>query len=81
MTMCKGSIDAGLYDAISNTITSRRKQLGITQSDMAVRLNAKRRTYQRWEAGDATLNSILRICKELDLVVLVIPKDQIKGVE
>lgn len=71
-------MDSGFNVAICQIIVNKRKERGYTQTDMAEMLNTNRRTYQRWEEGNLTLDQLLRICNELKLSVLILPDELLK---
>ncbi len=77
--MCKVMIKAGNNGAISDTVIARRKQKGLSQGDMVTLLKTKRRTYQRWESGDVSLKQLQSICSHLDLIMIILPKEQIEA--
>jgi len=58
-------------------VQNEREKAQLTQFKMAERLNMSRRTYQRREKGQLTLIDFEKICKELGLVVLVLPADNV----
>lgn len=70
----------GSYDALIEIMINKRKELKLTQSQMADKLNIKRRTYQRWETGNLTLSQFADVCNRLELVILVIPECLLKNV-
>lgn len=41
------------YLRLVTTLIERRKELGWTQEDAALRVGTSRRTFQRWELGEA----------------------------
>jgi len=64
-------------DQMIELIANRRKSKGLTQAQIGKMMGISARTYQRKEAGAASINEILQICKILDLHILLIPKEQI----
>ncbi len=58
-------------------IRNRRKQLGITQAELAKRCGIKQSNYSRFETGAQlpTLDTLLTICDELKLELTLAPVD------
>lgn len=57
---------------LSTLITAKRKQLGITQIEMANRLNIDRKTYANWEGGNLSVNQLVNVCNILGLKIQLI---------
>lgn len=66
------------YDVLMKIIADRRKIKGWTQAKAAKELNTTKRTYQRWEGGDVSLNQLQSILDKLDLIMIILPKELIK---
>lgn len=61
---------------IAKFIASRRKQLGMEQKDMYMRIGMKQQQYQRIEAGsDVKLSTLLRVLDGLDLELSIATKE------
>mgnify|MGYP000244680133 CR=1 FL=1 len=60
---------------ISKLLIEQRKELGIEQKDMYMRIGMKQQQYQRIEAGsDVKLSTLLRVLEGLDLELSITPK-------
>lgn len=46
---------------ISNELLSRRKALGLSQSELAAKLEVAPNTVARWERGERTIPNMLRL--------------------
>lgn len=60
---------AGLQGVIAGTISMKRQLLGMTQKDLAEKLNVSQGLVSRWERAETnfTLESLVRIASALDL--------------
>ncbi|VAW76973.1 hypothetical protein MNBD_GAMMA13-244 [hydrothermal vent metagenome] len=62
--------------SLSQQMRDRRKQLGLRQGDMALRIGMSQQHYQRVEAGhDVRLSTLLRIADGLKLDIMLMPKE------
>ena len=62
-------------DEIAALLIEQRKNLGIEQKDMYMRIGMKQQQYQRIEAGsDLKLSTLLRVLEGLDLELSIVPK-------
>lgn len=60
---------------IAKIITQQRKNLGIEQKDMYMRIGMKQQQYQRVEAGsDIKLSTLLRVLEGLELELVISPR-------
>lgn len=66
---------------ILNQIKSRRKDLGLKQKDMMLRVGMSRQQYQRLESrGNPRLDTLELIAKGLRMEVLLIPQEKLRAV-
>ena len=49
----------------NSDLKAARKRLNLTQSEMALKLNTRTRTYQDWELGRTKLPGLLSVTLEL----------------
>ncbi|HDN2511322.1 TPA: helix-turn-helix domain-containing protein [Providencia rettgeri] len=64
---------------IASTLIKQRKNLGLEQKDMYMRIGMKQQQYQRVEAGnDIKLSTFLRVLEGLDLALSIVQKDSNK---
>ncbi|WGW01032.1 helix-turn-helix transcriptional regulator [Vibrio sp. YMD68] len=62
-------------DEIAALLIEQRKNQGIEQKDMYMRIGMKQQQYQRIEAGsDVKLSTLLRVLEGLDLELSIVPK-------
>ena len=62
-------------------IKKRRKELGLKQSDMMMRIGVSRQQYQRLEAkGNPRLDTLELIAKGLNGELMLIPQEQVSAV-
>lgn len=67
---------------ITQLLSDRRKELGMEQADMYMRIGMKQQQYQRIEAGsDIKLSTLLRVLEGLDLELSISPKEKPKPVQ
>jgi transcriptional regulator with XRE-family HTH domain len=60
----------------------RRKALGLRQQDMEMRIGMPRQQYQRLESGgNPRLDTLELVAKGLNMQVMLIPEDKVRGVE
>ncbi len=64
---------------IAKTISDRRHELGLDQSDMRMKIGMSQQQYQRIEAGnDLRVSSLLRVLDGLGLQLLLVPDEVLK---
>ena len=58
---------------ISNLIKNKRKEKGLTQEELAQRLNVTEKAISRWETGRGTpdISLLIPLAKELKIEVLI----------
>lgn len=59
-------------DNLNTLIRNKRKSLGITQTELAGRLNIDRKTYANWESGNLSVKQLVNVCNILGLKIQVI---------
>lgn len=63
---------------IRNQIKNRRKELGLKQKDMMLRVGMSRQQYQRLESrGNPRLNTLELVAKGLRMEVLLVPQEKL----
>ncbi len=68
-------------NSLLSQIKSRRKALGLKQSDMMLRVGMSRQQFQRLEAqGNPRLNTLELIALGLNCELMLIPKDKAQAV-
>lgn len=68
-------------NSLLSQIKSRRKALGLKQSDMMLRVGMSRQQFQRLEAqGNPRLNTLELIALGLNCELMLIPKDKARAV-
>lgn len=66
---------------IHNQIKGRRKELGLKQKDMMLRIGMSRQQYQRLESrGNPRLDTLELVAKGLRMEVLLIPQEKLRAV-
>ncbi len=66
---------------ILDQIKSRRKDLGLKQKDMMLRVGMSRQQYQRLESrGNPRLETLELVAKGLRMEVLLIPQEKLRAV-
>ncbi len=66
---------------IRNQIKSRRKELGLKQKDMMLRIGMSRQQYQRLESkGNPRLDTLELVARGLRMEVLLIPREKLRAV-
>lgn len=66
---------------IRDQIKSRRKELGLKQKDMMLRVGMSRQQYQRLESrGNPRLDTLKLLAKGLRMEVLLIPQEKLRMV-
>lgn len=73
-----------MMNYVTQLIVEQRKEMKLSQKEMAKGLGISRQHYNRIEKGNMSLEYFLIICKILDLQVLLVPEkfynhDNIKG--
>jgi transcriptional regulator with XRE-family HTH domain len=67
---------------IHQQLKQRRKQLGLKQEDMQMRVGMARQQYQRLEdAGNPSLNNLELVAKGLQLELMLIPQEKLQAVK
>ena len=67
---------------LSSGIEKRRRELGLNQSDMLMKIGMSQQQYQRVEAGhDIRVSTLLRILEGMELELLIVPRDQVRRLE
>lgn len=67
---------------IHDQLRTRRRQLGLRQSDMPLRTGMARQQYHRLEnGGNPSLNTLELAAAGLDMVVMLIPKERLSAVQ
>jgi transcriptional regulator with XRE-family HTH domain len=67
---------------ILELIKHRRKQLGLTQAEMMLRIGMSRQQYQRLESkGNPRLDNLELLAKGLNMELMLIPQEQILAVK
>jgi transcriptional regulator with XRE-family HTH domain len=67
--------------SIHSQLRSRRKQLGLRQSDMLLRAGIARQQYHRLESdGNPTLEVLELAAAGLDMILMLIPKERLSAV-
>ena len=66
---------------IHDQLRARRKQLGLKQSDMALRAGIARQQYHRLEnGGNPSLKTLELAAAGLDMVLMLIPRERLREV-
>jgi len=67
---------ANIFEDIGAAIRARRKQLGMTQQDLAEIAGLQRQTISRVEAGNGavTITTVARIADVVGLDLIVVPR-------
>ena len=69
-------------EEITKVLSDRRKELGMEQADMYMRIGMKQQQYQRIEAGsDIKLSTLLRVLEGLELELSISPKVKSKPLQ
>lgn len=67
---------------LTNQLKSRRKQLGLQQKDMKLRIGMNQQQYQRIEkGGNPRLDTLELVAEGLDAELILIPKEKILAVK
>lgn len=70
-----------MVHALLNQLKKRRKQLGLKQIDMMMRIGVSRQQYQRLESkGNPRLDTLELIAKGLNSELMFIPKEKVNAV-
>lgn len=71
-----------MTDSLLKQLKDRRKELGITQSEMARRLKITQPQYQKIESsGNPSLKTLNSLALALDLKLILVPKEKAAQVE
>ena len=64
---------------LSSGIGKRRRELGLKQSDMLMKIGMSQQQYQRIEAGhDIRVSTLLRVLEGMDLELLIAPRERVR---
>ena len=67
---------------LSSGVGKRRRELGLKQSDMLMKIGMSQQQYQRVEAGhDIRVSTLLRVLEGMSLELLVAPREQVRYLE
>lgn len=67
---------------ILDQIKRRRKELGLTQAEMMLRIGMSRQQYQRLESkGNPRLDNLELLAKGLKMELMLIPQEQLQAVK
>lgn len=67
---------------VALALEARRKELGLTQKDMLMRIGMSQQQYQRVEAGgDTRLSTLLRILEGMRLELRLVPGDKTQDID
>ena len=67
---------------IHDQLKARRKELGLKQEDMELRVGMSRQQYQRLESkGNPRLDTLELVAKGLKMGVMLIPQEKLRDVE
>jgi transcriptional regulator with XRE-family HTH domain len=86
------SVSIGVFDniyvslqamsKILDQIKQRRKELGLTQAEMMLRIGMSRQQYQRLESkGNPRLDNLELLAKGLKMELMLIPQEQLQAVK
>ena len=65
-----------------DTLKKRRKELGLKQEDMMLRVGMSRQQYQRLESrGNPRLDTLELVAKGLKMEVMLIPQEKLRDVQ
>ena len=67
---------------LSSGIEKRRRELGLKQADMLMKIGMSQQQYQRVEAGhDMRVSTLLRVLEGMGLELLIAPREQVRQLE
>ncbi|MFC1578908.1 helix-turn-helix transcriptional regulator [Pseudomonadota bacterium] len=67
---------------IHDTLKQRRKELGLKQEDMMLRVGMSRQQYQRLESkGNPRLDTLELVARGLKMEVMLIPQEKLRDVQ
>ena len=67
---------------LSSGIEKRRRELGLNQSDMLMKIGMSQQQYQRVEAGhDIRVSTLLRVLEGMGLELLIAPREQVRHLD
>ena len=67
---------------LSSAIGKRRRDLGLKQSDMLMKIGMSQQQYQRVETGhDVRVSTLLRVLEGIGLELLIVPREQVRQLE
>ena len=77
----KATQEFTMVHTLLNQLKKRRKQLGLKQIDMMMRIGVSRQQYQRLESkGNPRLDTLELIAKGLNSELMFIPKEKVNAV-
>ncbi len=69
-------------NSLHDQIKKRRKELGLTQEELANLIGMARQQYQRLESkGNPRLDTLELIAKGLKMELMLIPKDKVRAIK
>jgi len=67
---------------LSGSIEQRRRDLGLKQSDMLMKIGMSQQQYQRVEAGhDIRVSTLLLVLEGMGLELLIAPRERVRQME
>ncbi len=67
---------------LATQIVSRRRQLGLKQADMLMKIGMSQQQYQRIESGgDTRVSTFLRVLEGLNMSIMIVPRDKVASIE
>ena len=67
---------------LSSGVGKRRRELGLKQSDMLMKIGMSQQQYQRVEAGhDIRVSTLLRVLEGMGLELLIAPRERVRHLE
>ena len=67
---------------LSSGIGERRRELGLKQSDMLMKIGMSQQQYQRVETGhDIRVSTLLRVLEGMGLELLIAPREQVRRLD
>ncbi len=67
---------------LATQIASRRRQLGLKQADMLMKIGMSQQQYQRIESGgDTRVSTFLRVLEGLNMSIMIVPRDKVASIE
>ena len=67
---------------LSSGIEKHRREMGLKQSDMLMKIGMSQQQYQRVETGhDMRVSTLLRVLEGIGLELLIAPREQVRQLE